>query len=220
MGALDVGYKAGIGDLSNVKFLYLLGAVRGTFTTSPYSVSPTTGQWAVEEGISTQRLLRCISRYRDSYRFNILCSLYPGHHGDQGVYLADAILPGAAYTEKNATYVNTEGRAQRTRIAVTPPGMAREDWKIIRALSEVSYCIHYSHHCPAQIAGYTLAYEELEEVRQRLSQIAPHLLTCGDLQPANYFALAHKMMKVHVNCIQRNCSFNKDTYSCSNQRAN
>ena len=60
-----------------------------------------------------------------------------GHHGDRGVYLADAILPGAAYTEKNATYVNTEGRSQQTRVAVTPPGMAREDWKIIRALSEV-----------------------------------------------------------------------------------
>ena len=51
--------------------------------------------------------------------------------------IADVILPGAAYTEKMATYVNTEGRAQQTRVAVTPPGMAREDWKIIRALSEV-----------------------------------------------------------------------------------
>ena len=67
----------------------------------------------------------------------------PGHHGDQGVYLADVILPGAAYTEKNATYVNTEGRAQRTRLAVTPPGMAREDWKIVRALSEVSQVFQY-----------------------------------------------------------------------------
>ena len=55
--------------------------------------------------------------------------------------MADVVLPGAAYTEKNATYVNTEGRAQQTRLAVTPPGMAREDWKIIRALSEVSYTI-------------------------------------------------------------------------------
>ena len=60
-----------------------------------------------------------------------------GHHGDRGVHLADVVLPGAAYTEKNATYVNTEGRTQQTRIAVNPPGMAREDWKIIRALSEV-----------------------------------------------------------------------------------
>lgn len=51
--------------------------------------------------------------------------------------MADVILPGAAYTEKNATYVNTEGRSQHTRVAVTPPGLAREDWKIIRAISEV-----------------------------------------------------------------------------------
>jgi len=51
--------------------------------------------------------------------------------------MADVVLPGAAYTEKQATYVNTEGRAQQTTTAVTPPGMAREDWKIIRALSEV-----------------------------------------------------------------------------------
>lgn len=64
-------------------------------------------------------------------------SMYLGHHGDVGAPMADVILPGAAYTEKTATYVNTEGRAQQTRVAVTPPGMAREDWKIIRAVSEV-----------------------------------------------------------------------------------
>ena len=52
--------------------------------------------------------------------------------------MADVIFPGAAYTEKQATYVSTEGRAQQTLVAVTPPGLAREDWKIIRALSEVS----------------------------------------------------------------------------------
>ena len=61
----------------------------------------------------------------------------PGHHGDAGASMADVVLPGAAYTEKNATYVNTEGRAQQTRLAVTPPGNAREDWKILKALSEV-----------------------------------------------------------------------------------
>lgn len=66
-----------------------------------------------------------------------LLSVYLGHHGDVGAPMADIILPGAAYTEKAATYVNTEGRAQQTRVAVTPPGMAREDWKIIRAVSEV-----------------------------------------------------------------------------------
>lgn len=63
--------------------------------------------------------------------------VYIGHHGDAGATMADAVLPGAAYTEKQATYVNTEGRAQQTLVAVTPPGLAREDWKILRALSEV-----------------------------------------------------------------------------------
>jgi NADH dehydrogenase/NADH:ubiquinone oxidoreductase subunit G len=61
-----------------------------------------------------------------------------GHHGDASAELADLILPGAAYTEKQATYVNMEGRAQQTNAALTPPGMARIDWKIIRAISEVS----------------------------------------------------------------------------------
>jgi len=64
-------------------------------------------------------------------------TLWVGHHGDRGAAIADLVLPGACYTEKNATYVNTEGRAQQTRQAATPPGLAREDWKIIRALSEV-----------------------------------------------------------------------------------
>ncbi len=63
--------------------------------------------------------------------------MHTGHHGDKGVLLADVVLPGAAYTEKNATYVNTEGRVQQTRVAVNPPGMAREDWRVVRALSEV-----------------------------------------------------------------------------------
>jgi len=64
-------------------------------------------------------------------------ALISGHHGDRGAAMADVVLPGAAYTEKDATYVNTEGRAQYTKVAVTPPVLAREDWKIIRALSEV-----------------------------------------------------------------------------------
>ena len=64
---------------------------------------------------------------------------YQGHHGDAGAELADVVLPGAAYTEKQGTYVNTEGRSQQTLAALTPPGMARVDWKIIRAISEVTF---------------------------------------------------------------------------------
>lgn len=91
--------------------------------------------------------------------------IYQGHHGDNGASIADAILPGAAYTEKQATYVNTEGRAQQTLLAVTPPGLAREDWKIVRALSEV--------------VGNPLPYDNLDEIRNRLETISPHLVAYG-----------------------------------------
>jgi NADH dehydrogenase (ubiquinone) Fe-S protein 1 len=93
--------------------------------------------------------------------------IYQGHHGDVGAQLAHAILPGAAYTEKQGTYVNTEGRAQQTLVAVTPPGLAREDWKILRALSEV--------------VGTPLPYDNLDELRNRMEKIAPHLCKYGHL---------------------------------------
>lgn len=63
--------------------------------------------------------------------------VYQGHHGDFGATQANVILPGAAYTEKTATYVNMEGRSQQTHQALLPPGDAKEDWKILRALSEI-----------------------------------------------------------------------------------
>jgi NADH dehydrogenase (ubiquinone) Fe-S protein 1 len=108
--------------------------------------------------------------------------IYQGHHGDKGAEEADAILPGAAYTEKQATYVNTEGRAQQTIIAVTPPGMAREDWKIIRALSE--------------ILGITLPYDNLNEIRRRMAEISPNLTKFGDVEEANYFAQAAELAQL------------------------
>jgi NADH dehydrogenase (ubiquinone) Fe-S protein 1 len=88
--------------------------------------------------------------------------VYQGHHGDVGANFADVILPGAAYTEKEATYVNAEGRAQLTRAAVSPPAGAREDWKIVRALSE--------------FAGTPLPYEDVHEVRERMRQVSPSLV--------------------------------------------
>ncbi|NWV71141.1 NDUS1 oxidoreductase, partial [Malurus elegans] len=108
--------------------------------------------------------------------------IYQGHHGDVGAPMADVILPGAAYTEKAATYVNTEGRAQQTRVAVTPPGMAREDWKIIRALSE--------------LAGLTLPYENLDEIRKRLEEVSPNLVRYDDVEEANYFIQANELAKL------------------------
>ncbi|KAM9820443.1 NADH-ubiquinone oxidoreductase 75 kDa subunit, mitochondrial [Neosynchiropus ocellatus] len=107
--------------------------------------------------------------------------IYQGHHGDVGAPMADVILPSAAYTEKNATYVNTEGRSQQTRVAVTAPGMAREDWKVIRALSE--------------LAGVTLPYDSLEEVRSRLAEVAPNLVRYDDVEEANYFKQANELSK-------------------------
>jgi len=81
--------------------------------------------------------------------------IYQGHHGDAGAHVADVILPGAAYTEKNASYVNTEGRVQLARLAAQPPGEAREDWTILRALSE-------------HTGGSALPYDNLGQVRQKL----------------------------------------------------
>jgi NADH-quinone oxidoreductase subunit G len=63
--------------------------------------------------------------------------IYIGHHGDAGASTADLVLPGAAYAEKHGTYVNLEGRVQRGERAVFPPGEAREDWSIFRAVSEL-----------------------------------------------------------------------------------
>jgi NADH-quinone oxidoreductase subunit G len=85
--------------------------------------------------------------------------VYQGHHGDRGAARADVILPGAAYTEKHGTYVNTEGRVQRSGFAVYPPGDAREDWKILRAFSE--------------IAGKRLPYDDLDGVRAGLEAVNP-----------------------------------------------
>uniref|UniRef100_A0A8C5C2R7 NADH-ubiquinone oxidoreductase 75 kDa subunit, mitochondrial n=1 Tax=Gadus morhua TaxID=8049 RepID=A0A8C5C2R7_GADMO len=107
--------------------------------------------------------------------------IYQGHHGDAGAPMADIILPGAAYTEKCSTYVNTEGRAQQTRVAVTAPGMAREDWTIIRAVSE--------------LAGVTLPYDTLDEVRDRLEECAPNLVRYDDIEEANYFQQAYELFK-------------------------
>ncbi|MBI4030807.1 MAG: NADH-quinone oxidoreductase subunit G [Proteobacteria bacterium] len=87
--------------------------------------------------------------------------VYQGHHGDAGAARADVILPGAAYTEKDGLYVNTEGRPQLAKMAVHPPGQAREDWKIIRALSEYT--------------GKVLPYNDLFQLRQRIVNEWPHL---------------------------------------------
>ncbi len=100
--------------------------------------------------------------------------IYQGHHGDRGAHRADVVLPGAAYTEKDGTYVNTEGRVQRGLRAVFAPGDAREDWTIIRALSEKF--------------GKTLPYDNIAQVRARLAYVNPTFAGVDKVMPAEWKA--------------------------------
>jgi NADH-quinone oxidoreductase subunit G len=106
----------------------------------------------------------------DTRRLGKTFVIYQGHHGDAGAHRADVILPGAAYTEKNGTYVNMEGRVQLANLASTPPGEAREDWKIVRALSEA--------------AGKTLPYDTLGALRQAMAKSHPSFARVGAVAPA------------------------------------
>lgn len=145
VGALDVGFLPGVGgkDLAGV----LAGAQSGA--------------------ISLVFLLGADEI--DMAKLGSAFVVYQGHHGDKGATRADVIFPGSAYTEKNATFVNTEGRPQLTRQAVFAPGEAKEDWKIVRALSAV--------------AGKTLAYDSLAQLRARIAKQWPHLSAIGDATP-------------------------------------
>jgi len=107
--------------------------------------------------------------------------IYQGHHGDAGAAIADCVLPGAAYTEKQGTYVNMEGRAQQTFPALTPPGDARDDWKIIRVVSEV--------------LDEKLPYDKISEVRARMAEVSPNLVRYGNAEPANFFAQSVTMAR-------------------------
>jgi NADH-quinone oxidoreductase subunit G len=95
--------------------------------------------------------------------------IYLGTHGDAGAHRADVILPGAAYTEKAGTWVNTEGRVQSGLRAAFPPGDAREDWSILRALSAV--------------LGKTLPFDSFRQLRSRLHADYPHLAAIDEIMP-------------------------------------
>ncbi|MBI1300481.1 MAG: NADH-quinone oxidoreductase subunit G [Alphaproteobacteria bacterium] len=99
--------------------------------------------------------------------------VYIGHHGDHGAQRADVILPSAAYTEKDGLYVNTEGRPQLAKRAVHPPGEAKEDWAILRALSE--------HICKKP-----LPYNTHLELRKRVYKDWPHLKNTGQIAPTKW----------------------------------
>jgi NADH-quinone oxidoreductase subunit G len=101
--------------------------------------------------------------------------IYQGSHGDAGAHRADIILPGAAYTEKSATYANTEGRVQQTAKAGFPPGQAREDWTIFRALSDE--------------VGHTLPYDTLPALRAAMYKAAPGLARLNEAGGADASAI-------------------------------
>jgi NADH-quinone oxidoreductase subunit G len=98
-------------------------------------------------------------------RFKGAFKVYIGHHGDKGAKQADLVLPAAAYAEKHGTYVNTEGRVQRGEKAAFPPGDAREDWAILRAVSE--------------LAGKTLPFDSFAELRRQMVADYPEFARDG-----------------------------------------
>ena len=95
------------------------------------------GMAAVSDAAPKVVLLLGADEFDARSRFPDATIVYMGHHGDAGAHAADIVLPGAAFTEKDGTYVNVEGRVQRTEKAIFAPGDAREDWAILRALSDV-----------------------------------------------------------------------------------
>ncbi len=110
--------------------------------------------------------------------------VYQGHHGDHAAQRADVVLPSAAYTEKDGIYVNTEGRPQMARRAVTPPGEAKEDWAILRALSD-------------HICDVPLPYNNVAELRKRIQKEFPIFKTMDEITPAKWekFTVKGKISK-------------------------
>ena len=98
--------------------------------------------------------------------------VYQGHHGDKGAHLADVILPGCAYTEKDATYVNLEGRVQRTKKAVSAPKMAEEDFMIIVKIAEM--------------LELGLGYKNLTEIRAKIAKEFAHFIFIGKVIKSQY----------------------------------
>jgi NADH-quinone oxidoreductase subunit G len=139
VGALDIGFAGGAGGLSTAQ-MTAFGTLDVLFLLGADEIKVPDGTFVV----------------------------YVGTHGDRGAHRADVILPGAAYTEKSGIYVNTEGRVQMANRAAFPPGEAREDWAIIRALSEA--------------LGKKLGYDSLPALRQALFKAVPHLMRVDQIE--------------------------------------
>ena len=107
--------------------------------------------------------------------------IYQGSHGDLGAHRADLILPAAAYTEQDGIYMNMEGRTQRARRAIFPPGEARENWKIIRAVSDA--------------ANISINYNDIAELRDALGESYPTLTDYDQITPTTFKAFKGKAAK-------------------------
>ncbi len=142
VGALDIGFTAGSGGLN--------AAQMNTFGTLDVLFLLGADEVKVPDGVFV---------------------VYIGTHGDAGAHRADVILPGAAYTEKSGIFVNTEGRAQMANRAGFPPGEAKEDWAIIRALSDV--------------LAKKLPYDLLAALRQAIFKAVPHLMRLDQIEAGN-----------------------------------
>jgi len=142
VGALDIGFAAGAGGL-NAAQMTTFGTLDVLFLLGADEIKVPDGTFVV----------------------------YIGTHGDRGAHRADVILPGAAYTEKQGLFVNTEGRVQTANRAAFPPGEAREDWAIIRALSDV--------------LGKKLPFDSLSALRQAIFKAVPHLMRLDQIEAGN-----------------------------------
>jgi NADH-quinone oxidoreductase subunit G len=146
VGALDIGFAPGKGGLSAAE-MTTVGALDGLFSLGADEIKVPDGTFLI----------------------------YIGTHGDRGAHRADVILPGAAFTEKSGIYVNTEGRVQMASRAAFPPGDAREDWAIIRALSDV--------------LGKKLPYDSLSALRQAIFKATPHLMRIDQIESGDAAAV-------------------------------
>jgi NADH-quinone oxidoreductase subunit G len=142
VGALDLGFVPGVGGLDALRMAER-GALDVLFLLGADEIEIAPGAFVI----------------------------YIGTHGDNGAHRADVILPGAAYPEKSGLYVNTEGRVQLANRASFPPGEAREDWAIFRALSEV--------------LGQRLPYDSLRQLRAALFAAHPHLAHLDAIVPSD-----------------------------------
>ena len=141
-GALDIGFARSAGGLSSVE-MTTFGTLDVLFLLGADEIKAPDGTFVI----------------------------YIGTHGDRGAHRADVVLPGAAYTEKSGIFVNTEGRVQMANRAAFPPGDAREDWAIIRALSDA--------------LGKKLPYDSIGALRQAMFKTAPHLLRLDRIEAGN-----------------------------------